>query len=63
VHDIDLKDGKLGRSETTGIALPINWVCAPHKHDLARIERGAAIFDDTYESLRKRRGAVARTRQ
>jgi hypothetical protein len=55
VHDIDLKDGKFGRSETAGIALLINGVCASQKDDLARIERGAAIFDDTFESLRKKR--------
>jgi hypothetical protein len=63
VHDIDLKDAKFGRGETAGIALLINGVCASQKQDLARVERGAAIFDDTYESLRKRRGAVTRTRQ
>jgi hypothetical protein len=56
VHDIDLKDGKFGRDETAGIALLINGVCASNKEDLARIERGGAIFGDTYESLRKRRG-------
>jgi hypothetical protein len=56
VHDIDLKDGKFGREETAGIALLINGVCASQKGDLARIERGAAIFGDTYESLRKGRG-------
>jgi hypothetical protein len=56
VHDIDLKDGKFGRGETAGIALLINGVCASQKDDLARIKRGAAIFDDTYESLRKKRG-------
>jgi hypothetical protein len=55
VHDIDLKDCKFGRSQTAGIALLINGVCASQKDDLARIERGAAIFDDTY-GLRKKRG-------
>ena len=56
VHDIDLKDGKFGRSETAGIALLINGVCASQKEDLARLERGKAIFDDTFESLRRNRG-------
>jgi hypothetical protein len=55
VHDIDLKDGKFGRSETAGIALLINGVCASQKDDLARIERGAAIFDDTYGAMTKGR--------
>jgi hypothetical protein len=55
VHDIDLKDGKFAREETAGIALLINGVCASQKDDLARLERGAAIFADTYESFRKKR--------
>jgi hypothetical protein len=55
VHDIDLKDGKFGRDETAGIALLINGVCASQKDDRARLERGAAIFNDTYESFRKKR--------
>jgi hypothetical protein len=55
VHDIDLKDGKFGREETSGIAHVIAGICASQKDDLARIERGAALFTDTYESFRKRR--------
>jgi hypothetical protein len=55
VHDIDLKDGKFGREETAGIAHVISGICASQKDDLARLERGAAIFADTYESFRKKR--------
>ena len=54
VHDIDLKDGKFGREQTAGIAHIIAGICMSQKDDLARIERGSAIFDDTYEHFRKK---------
>jgi hypothetical protein len=56
VHDIDLKDGKFGREQAPGIAHVIGGICASQKEDLARIERGSALFDDVYEYFRKRRG-------
>jgi hypothetical protein len=54
VHDIDLKDGKFSRDQTAGIAHVIAGICMSQKDDLARIERGAAMFDDTYEQFRKK---------
>jgi hypothetical protein len=56
VHDIDLKDGKFAREQVAGIAHVIAGICASQKEDLARIERGSALFDDTYEYFRKKRG-------
>jgi hypothetical protein len=56
VHDIDLKDAKFGREQTAGIAHVIAGICTSQKDDLVRIERGSALFDDTYEYFRKRRG-------
>jgi hypothetical protein len=56
VHDIDLKDGKFGREQTAGIAHVVAGICMSHKEDLARIDRGSAVFDDTYEYFRKKRG-------
>ena len=56
VHDIDLKDGKFGREQMAGIAHVIAGICTSQKDDLARIERGSALFDDTYEYFRKKRG-------
>jgi hypothetical protein len=56
VHDIDLKDGKFGREQAAGIAHVIAGICMSQKDDLARIERGSALFDDTYEYFRKKRG-------
>ena len=63
VHDVDLKDGKFGRKEAAGIALLINGVCASEKDDLVRIERGAVIFSDTYQSFRKKRGKEVGSRE
>jgi hypothetical protein len=56
VHDIDLKDAKFGREQTAGIAHVIAGICTSQKDDLVRIERGSALFDDTYEYFRRRRG-------
>jgi hypothetical protein len=56
VHDIDLKDGKFGREETAGIAHVVAGICMAHKDDLARIDRGSALFDDTYELFHRKRG-------
>ena len=54
VHDIDLKDAKFGREQTAGIAHVIAGVCTTQEADLARIERGSAVLDDTYEFFRRR---------
>lgn len=56
VHDIDLKDGKFGREETSGIAHLVAGLTLANKGDEQRISRGAAVLDDLYEYFRKRRG-------
>jgi hypothetical protein len=56
VHDIDLKDSKFGRQETTGIDRLIAGVAMAHKDDENRLARGAAVFDDLYEYF-KRKGS------
>jgi hypothetical protein len=53
VHDIDLKDGKFGREQTAGIAHVIAGICMSQEDDLARIDRGSAVLDDTYELFRR----------
>jgi hypothetical protein len=53
VHDIDLKDNKFSRPETAGIAHIIAGICMTQSDDEARIARGTAIFDDTYERYRR----------
>ena len=55
VHDIDLKDGKFGREEASGIARLLHGIAASNRNDKLRIERGSAVFDDLYEVFRRRR--------
>src|SRR5882757_8282476 len=56
VHDIDLKNGKFAREETSGIAHLIAGLTLANKSDEQRMSRGAAVFDDLYEYFRKKRG-------
>jgi hypothetical protein len=63
VHDIDLKDAKFGRADAPGILQLVNGLAAAHPDDLDRLDRGFAMFDDLYESFRRRppeRAAPAR---
>jgi len=53
IHDIDLKDGKFGRPETAGIAHVIAGICRTQGEDVARLERGMELLDDTYEQFRR----------
>jgi hypothetical protein len=55
VHDIDLKDGKYGRSETTGLAQVLTGLFAATSDDQVRLDRGFALFDDLYASYRAAR--------
>lgn len=52
VHDIDLKDGKFGHEETTGIASLISGVCAANQQDEGRITQGAAVLDNLYQHFK-----------
>jgi hypothetical protein len=45
VHDIDLKESKFGRPETTGIAACINGLCRDNRDDRVRLERGSILFE------------------
>lgn len=53
VHDIDLKENQYAHAETPGIATLIAGISALDD-DMARIERGAAMFDDLYQSAKVR---------
>ncbi len=55
IHDIDLKDGKYGREEAAGIRTLISGIASAHNDDTQRLQRGAAVFDDLYESFRSAR--------
>lgn len=57
VHDIDIKDGKHGRPETSGIRTVVEGVIAGHAGDDERLARGAALLDDLYASFRAGKAA------
>jgi hypothetical protein len=48
IHDIDLKDKKFDRLETSGIQALFSGVIKTHTNDGARLERGALILDELY---------------
>src|SRR6266496_4477673 len=48
VHDVDVKDAKYGREEAPGVGQVVAGIAAAHPDDDARLERGAALFDDLY---------------
>jgi len=54
VHDIDCKDDLYRRPETVGISGVLRGIVRSTPRDLARIERGAAMFDDLYRSFSRR---------
>jgi hypothetical protein len=60
VHDIDLKDSKFERPETSGIERVIAGIAMSHKDDESRLQRGGALFDDLYGfySRKKNLGAT-----
>ena len=51
VHDVDMKDGKFERDETPGFERLIAGIVKRHARDEARIERGAELLNDLYESI------------
>ena len=53
VHDIDLKDDKFERQDAAGIERVLAGIAAAYPEDAARLERGAAVFDDLYALFRK----------
>jgi hypothetical protein len=56
VHDIDLKDGKFGREEATGIAHLIAGIAMANQDDAQRVAQGGPIFDNLYQYFRTKRG-------
>ena len=55
IHDIDLKDGKFGRTEVAGIRTLIEGIGAATNDDTQRIARGSEVLNDLYEYFRKKR--------
>jgi hypothetical protein len=56
VHDIDLKDSKFDREETTGIERLIAGIAMAHKDDETRLVRSSVVFDDLYEYFKRKGG-------
>ncbi|MDH6231785.1 hypothetical protein M2281_002383 [Mesorhizobium soli] len=56
VHDIDLKDAKFGREETSGIASLIAGICVANPEDEQRIAQGAPVFDNLYQYFHTKGG-------
>ena len=54
VHDLDVKDEKYQRPETSGFATMIAGVIALNSGDEQRIEEGARFLDATYAALKSR---------
>ena len=52
IHDLDLRDGKYGRTEAPGVALVIAGLAAGEPDDAARISQGRWLFDSLYSALR-----------
>ena len=55
VHDIDVKDGKFGRPEARGIEQLLAGILQANPRDEMRLERGFALFDQLYESFRRKK--------
>jgi hypothetical protein len=53
IHDIDLKESKFGRPETSGIALMVTAICRKYKDDTDRIDRGTILLDDLYDLFKR----------
>ncbi len=54
VHDIDLKDAKFDRPEAPGIDCLVAGIAMAHKEDGARLERGAAVFEDLHAYFKRK---------
>jgi hypothetical protein len=54
VHDIDLRDSKYGRDETTGFTALITGIALEHRSDDARLAAGTTMLDAFYRAIQQR---------
>jgi hypothetical protein len=55
VHDIDVRDGRFGRPETSGVERLVNGIALTQADDEARIAFGGQVFDALYEAWRRKK--------
>jgi hypothetical protein len=55
VHDIDVRDGKFARPETSGVERLVNGIALTHPEDEGRIGLGSQLFDALYEAWRRKK--------
>ena len=55
VHDIDVRDAKFGRAETSGVERLVNGIALTQPDDEARIALGTQLFDALYEAWRRKK--------
>lgn len=55
IHDIDIKDGKYGREQTSGVESLVAGIALSSDDDEQRLARGSALFDQLYEFFRRKR--------
>jgi len=51
VHDIDLKDNRYERPETSGLARMLDGLCARTNDDQERLQQGGYLFDSLLQSF------------
>jgi hypothetical protein len=56
VHDIDLKDKKYGRVETSGFNALLTGLVASNPDDEQRLEEGIRLFENLYAYFKRRQG-------
>ena len=54
VHDIDLRDGKFARPETSGFTALITGICLQHRDDDGRLAAGSTLLDALYRAFQQR---------
>lgn len=59
VHDIDLKDAKFARPETSGVAAQIVGLALLNRDDEARLARGAELFEELLSYFGRKRSESA----
>ena len=54
IHDVDLRDSKYRREETTGFTALITGICLEHRTDDARLTAGSTMLDAFYRAMQQR---------